>query len=123
MGLENDPPAGAAAAACLPLSPLTSVFRDGHAHFFAPLWRKRDVQEPINPACTCPRFPDTHSDAGSQPQNIAEPPAFYGRRASLLLRPWFASQGGKIQDHQKVKKELSNLQQQSYEVVFSSPKL
>lgn len=71
MGLENDPRLELLRPP--PASPLTSVFRDGHAHFFAPLWRKRDVQEPINPARTCPQFSDTHSDTRSQPLRTSAP--------------------------------------------------
>lgn len=67
MGLEYDP-----RLELLPPPPsLTSVFRDGHAHFFAPLWRKKDVWEPINPSCTCARVSDSHPDTGSQPPSTA----------------------------------------------------
>lgn len=67
MGLENDPRLELLPP---PLS-LTSVFRDGHTHFFAPLWRKRDVWEPINPSCTCARVYDSQPDTGSRPMRGA----------------------------------------------------
>lgn len=67
MGLENDPRLELLPP---PLS-LTSVFRDGHTHFFAPLWRKRDVSEPINPSCTCARVSDSQPDTGSRPLRTA----------------------------------------------------
>lgn len=67
MGLENDPWLELLPS---PLS-LTSVFRDGHTHFFAPLWRKRDVWEPINPSCTCAWVSDSPPDTRSGPLRTA----------------------------------------------------